>query len=163
MARKAGTETKNIEEAKKIVDTVDDTVGENEETKVKTVAKTLREKVIEILKITDSRDLDRPQGGLCKFYDLGIIQSDLVIPYRGKTIRQFELIKREKIQKCKMNLKEDLGEDYKYLSIETRLFKPKFGATGSNQKFKLGIYIYGPDFPRLIKKVGKNKNIKVIE
>lgn len=124
------------------------------------VEESLREKIIRILEIDD---IERQQGGLCKVYDLGVIDSKIVVPGLTKSMRMFEFQKREIMIQAKQKLKIDLGEEYKKLSFEIYMKKPKYGATGDQQKFKVEFIVYGPDFPKLIRKVGKNKNIKIIE
>lgn len=135
--------------------------------------KTLKDKVCEILDITEHADKERPQGGVCKFFDLGNIPASLLVP-TGRFIRnangeevpiyakKFIQDRKEIVLQTKEKLRKGLGEEYKYLTIEVKLFKPKFGATRNRCFFKVGIYIYGPDFPRIIKQVGKNKNVKII-
>lgn len=150
------------------VETINTEIKEEAKKPVKKVTpkkkkvKTLKEKVCDILEIKENKDMNRSRGGVVKVYDMGNIESSLVVKYRGKTIRQFEFMKRNLVKAEKEKLREGLGEDYKYLTIEIRLFKPKFGNVGEN-KFKVGIYVYGPDFPRIIKRIGKNKNVKMID
>jgi hypothetical protein len=153
-------EVKEVKEAKKTV-------------KKPRKVKSLKDKVCEILNITELTDKERIQGGVCKFFDLGNIPSSLLIPTgkykrneKGEEIPLYGkkfIIEREKIvREVKTKLKSGLGEDYKRLTVEIKMFKPKFGATKNRCFFKVGVYIYGPDFPRLIKQVGKNKNVKII-
>lgn len=125
--------------------------------------KTLKAKVCEILGINENRDINRPQGGVVKFYELGNFEAGFTVLYKGKTLAQFEYEKKLLIIAEKAKLREKLGEEYKKLTIDIRLFKPRFGAVKDKNKFSVGIYIYGPDFERIIKKIGKNKNVKVIQ
>ena len=165
-----------VDEAKNINTTVEENKTEEAKKPTKKTTrktKTLKDKVCEILNITEHADKERIQGGVCKFYDLGNIPGSLLVP-TGKFIRnsqgheepeyakKFVQDKKIIVKEAKDKLKQELGEQYKYLTIEIKLFKPKFGATRTQCLFKVGIYVYGPDFPRIIKQVGKNKNIKII-
>jgi len=164
------------DEAKNINTTVEENKTEEAKKPTKKTTrktKTLKDKVCEILNITEHADKERIQGGVCKFFDLGNIPSSLLVPTgkykrneKGEDIPLYGkkfVIEREKIvREAKTKLKEGLGEDYKRLNIEIKMFKPKFGATRNRCFFKVGVYIYGPDFPRIIKQIGKNKNVKII-
>jgi|GEM_PF-6137601 len=160
-AKNINTNNEEVKEAKKPVK------------KTTKKVKSLKDKVCEILNITEVSDKERIQGGVCKFFDLGNIPSSLLVPTgqykrneKGEDIPLYGkkfVIEREKIvREVKTKLKSGLGEDYKRLTVEIKMFKPKFGATRNRCFFKVGIYVYGPDFPRIIKQIGKNKNIKII-
>jgi len=160
-AKNINTKTEEIKEAKKPTK------------KTTRKVKSLKDKVCEILNITEHVDKERLQGGVCKFFDLGNIPVNLLIPTgeykRNKDGEEIPLYGKKFIQdrkqitkEVKGKLKEGLGEDYKKLTIEIKLYKPKFGASRKQCFFKIGVFIFGPDFPKIIKKVGKNKNIKLI-
>lgn len=121
----------------------------------------LKERIINILDI-DYKGANRRGGGLFKLYDLGNINPEIVISRGGKNIKSFVIKSNEQVKKIKRLLQEKLGEDYRSLTIETKLFKPKYGNTGDSN-FKVGFYIYGKGFERIVLRVGKKKNIKYID
>lgn len=122
--------------------------------------KTVKDKVIETLEITEYKDLNRPGGGLSKTYDLGIINPEMVVIINGRSVKRFHSVAREKMKEIKNLLKEKLGDDYPALTVETRLIKPKMKEQKERCSFKVVIIVYGQDFERVLRRVGKNKNVK---
>ena len=80
----------------------------------------------------------------------------------NKTVSLVTKSKNEVIKKVITKLKRDLADDYQKLTIETQLHKPPMSNTGRMQPFSVSIFVYGPGFEKIIRQVGKNRNVKYI-
>lgn len=80
----------------------------------------------------------------------------------NKTISLVTKSKNEAVKKVIGKLKKDLADDYQKLTLEIQLHKPPMSFTGRLQPFSVSIFVYGPGFEKIVRQVGKARNVKYI-